>query len=165
MTFKVELDLSQHTQPATPEGVGCGWQGGETPPLIPRKGDPMPRKSRAAAGNNSHVLRHHAIRVFVSDSEYTLLRSRAGRTPLSGFLRRAGLGVSLEKNEALMPIVQQIARVGNNLNQIARALNIGNKTGSSIHLARIAVLLVMIERDLGNVLQDFLKRQGKSFRD
>jgi len=64
-----------------------------------------------------------------------------------------------------MPLILQIARVGNNLNQIARALNIGNKTGSSIHLAKIAVLLVVIERDLGNVLQDFLKRQGKSLRD
>lgn len=125
----------------------------------------MPRKSRSAAGNKSNVLRHHAIRVFVSDSEYTLLRSRAGRTPLSGFLRRVGLGVSLEKNEALMPIVQQISRIGNNLNQIARAINIANKVGSFVHVAKIAVLLGVIERDLRNVLQDFLKGQGKSFRD
>jgi len=124
----------------------------------------MPRKSRSAAGKKSDVLRHHAVRVFMSDSEYSLLRSRAGQTPLSGFLRRAGLGVSSGKNEALLPLILQIARLGNNLNQIARSLNIGNKTGSSIDLAKIAVLLGTIERNLGNVLQDFRKGQGKGKR-
>ncbi|MHB8370983.1 MAG: plasmid mobilization relaxosome protein MobC [Leptospirales bacterium] len=96
--------------------------------------------------------------------ELALLQSRAGGRPISAFLRESGLNVTERKSEALLPLILQIARVWNNLNQIARDLNSRHKTGSSIHLVEVAVRLRGIEKDLGNVLQDIRKGQGKGER-
>jgi hypothetical protein len=127
----------------------------------------MARHSRSSSGTNK-VLRICSVRVFLSDSEHEALRGRAGKTALSRYLRERGLGECPKKdrkNEDINPLIQQFARVGNNLNQIARVFNVARVEGKAIYIVRFLAGLTSIEREMSDVVQNFCKRRGKGERD
>ncbi len=135
--------------------------------MNPRKGKMMARHSRSSSGTNK-VLRIRSVRVFLSDSEHEALRGRAGKMALSCYLRESGLGEGpkkVRKNEDINTLIQQFARVGNNLNQIARVFNVARVEGKGIHIVRFLVGIASIEQEMANALQNFCKRKGKSERD
>ena len=128
----------------------------------------MSRYSRSTAGTKVKTLRVHSVRVFLSETEHEALRRRAGKKALSLYLREVGLGEcirSVRKNEEIAEIVQQIAKLGNNLNQIARIFNVARVEGKTIYIVRFLAGLMSIEREMKDVMQDFRKRTGKSERD
>jgi hypothetical protein len=71
--------------------------------------------------------RNHCIRF--SEDEWQEIRERATRCGLSfgGYLRQLGLGFTPREHPAALDseAAYQLARMGNNLNQIARAANSG----------------------------------------
>ena len=83
-------------------------------------------------------LRSKSIKIRVSEQEKSALLSRAGDMTLADFLRELGLGrdpVPQPKQEKSRKfrdpppvdpaLLREIARIGNNLNQLARASNAG----------------------------------------
>ena len=100
----------------------------ETPPRV--RPNTRPKPNRGAAGGRT---KFHALRL--SESELVLLQARAAESGLSvsSYLRASALGdagprarraPTIEK-ELLGAAIAELNRVGNNINQIARALNIG----------------------------------------
>jgi hypothetical protein len=67
------------------------------------------------------------IRVRLSEEDLGTLRSRAGGQPISTYLRQAGLGRDRRSKipAANLEIAGQLARVGNNVNQLVRLAHTG----------------------------------------
>lgn len=108
------------------------------------------------------------MRIFLSDSEHEVLRGRAGKTALSRYLRETGLGQcpnKVRKNEEINSLIQQLARLGNNLNQIARVFNLARVEGKAIYIVRFLAGLMSIEREIRDVVQNFCERTRKGERD
>lgn len=93
----------------------------------------QPRRKPANRGKAGG--RTHGKLVWLTEAENTLLESRATESGLSvaSYLRASALGdagprarrsPTIEK-EALGAAIAELNRVGNNVNQIARALNVG----------------------------------------
>lgn len=57
------------------------------------------------------------------------------------------------KTQGEVEIVQQLAKIGNNLNQLTRQINTSAKIGESIELVKISAYLYSLESQLTNVLQ------------
>ena len=57
------------------------------------------------------------------------------------------------KTQGEVEIVQQLAKIGNNLNQLTRKINTSAKSGESIELVKISAYLYSLESQLTNVLQ------------
>ena len=57
------------------------------------------------------------------------------------------------KTQGEVEIVQQLAKIGNNLNQLTRKINTSAKVGESIELVKISAYLYSIDSQLTNVLQ------------
>ncbi len=57
------------------------------------------------------------------------------------------------KTQGEVEIVQQLAKIGNNLNQLTRKINTSAKVGESIELVKISAYLYSLESQLTNVLQ------------
>lgn len=55
-------------------------------------------------------------------------------------------------------LLRQVACAGNNLNQIARAVNAANLTGAQIHPGDILAELAIIERQLRHLLHETAQR-------
>ncbi len=49
-------------------------------------------------------------------------------------------------------MIRELAKIGNNLNQIARSLNQCSKNGSLVQVIEVTLVLKSIERDLSHVL-------------
>jgi hypothetical protein len=91
-------------------------------------------------------MRHSVIRFRASDEERNdlLARANARGLSLSELVRRSGLGVRMptarfDQRQALLltKLIGQLAHVGSNLNQIARAANARRLTGHSDELSAI----------------------------
>ncbi|WP_326719834.1 MobC family plasmid mobilization relaxosome protein [Streptomyces sp. NBC_00243] len=123
--------------------VGDAANGGGPPPE-----KPAPQRKRRATKNRSrkrspksHVnKRVHVCSVRLNDEEKTLLATAAtaARTSLPAFLARSGLAAANDLNATAAAIAgrrelvseffaarRHLGHVGNNLNQLARALNSG----------------------------------------
>lgn len=160
--------LSQYTQHATPKGWHVVTGKGASAPFEPPERKKMARYSRRSAGKRTKILRHHSVRVFLSDTEHEALRRRAGKMALSRYLRETGLGeckTKIMKNEEIRSLIQQFARLGNNLNQIARVFNVARLEGRAIYIVRFLAGMTSIEREISDVVQNFFSRKRKGHRD
>ena len=77
-------------------------------------------------------MRSKSIKIRVSEQEKSALLSRAGSMTLADFMRETALGRELvpqrkfrEPPPADPALLRELARIGNNLNQLARASNAG----------------------------------------
>ena len=97
--------------------------------------------------------RERVIKIRCTDAEYDALVERSTKLRLAEWIRETCLGVPA-KRAAPLPTVspelqRQLTGVGNNLNQIARAVNQGK--WSSIDKSRVITELVSIERHLTEI--------------
>jgi len=73
------------------------------------------------------VIRNKEIKIRMTDAEHRRLLDRANGKPLASWLRDVGMG----ERELILPtipkcdpnLLRQITAIGNNINQIARAMN------------------------------------------
>lgn len=97
--------------------------------------------------------RTRTIKVRVTDDERDRLKDLCARKELARWMREYCLGAEPEPDDRpyVKPppvdpaMLRQLAGIGNNLNQVARAVN---KDGDSLNQVQITGLLVAIEREL-----------------
>lgn len=135
---------------------------GSASPWIPnRKGNCM-----ANARNRGAKARNVSRNIWLSPAEDLALRERAGKTPLSTWLRELALGqptppaAMSRRNsvsiiaEAMAPLERAIARVGNNLNQIARQANANALAGRAIDVIQIRVALASVSAEMRQIREE-----------
>jgi hypothetical protein len=97
--------------------------------------------------------RERVIKIRCTDAEYDKLVERSTKLRLAEWIRETCLGVPA-KRAAPLPTVspeltRQLAGIGNNLNQLARAVNRSDL--SNIDKSRVITELVSIERHLSEI--------------
>jgi hypothetical protein len=120
----------------------------------------------ANARNRGAKARNISRNIWLSSAEDAALRERAGKQPLSAWLRDLALGQStppatkLRRNnlsiiaEAMAPLERAIAKVGNNLNQIARQGNAEALAGRAIDVVLIRVALASIWAEMRQIREE-----------
>lgn len=92
--------------------------------------------------------RQHILKIRLSSSERAHLQTVFPQRAVGTSLRALALGQSLPRRnevaEGKRDVCVQLARIGNNLNQIAHGINCAVLTGDAIDAVRIAVELAAI---------------------
>ena len=89
-----------------------------------------------------------------TEAEISEIRDKASQAGLkvSAFLREAGLGTELRKARRTTPVqeetVRELAKIGSNVNQIARAMNKLAMKETRVDVVRLYAELCAIEREL-----------------
>jgi len=98
------------------------------------------------------------LKVRVSESEYSEIEKRKPENlALADWLRSLALGEEIQIKRQRRPVpvadpklIMHWAKIGGNINQIARALNQSNKIGEPVSLAQILAVLTSIESQIKN---------------
>lgn len=102
-------------------------------------------------------IRERHIQIRLTDAELNDIKTRAGKLGTSTFLRQLALDQKIEQpkpkakkiiHAADPELVRHVAWVGNNMNQIAKHLNLGNQVDNEVLMT-----LVNIQADLDTELQ------------
>ena len=102
-------------------------------------------------------IRNRHIQIRLTDAEFDEIKIRAGELGTSTFLRRLALSQKIEQpkkkakkiiHTADPELVRHVAWIGNNINQIAKRLNLGSHVDNEILMT-----LVKIQADLDAELQ------------
>lgn len=102
-------------------------------------------------------IRDRHIQIRLTDTEFNDIKTRAGELGTSTFLRQLALGQKIEQpkgkakkiiHAADPELVRHVAWIGNNINQIAKHLNLGNHVNNEVLMT-----LVKIQADLDAELQ------------
>jgi len=117
-------------------------------------GDGMPKP-------NPRALRSKAIHIRCSDAELADWRRKAGPYSLSEFLRRQLDNAPATKRRSVPEVdsrlLAAVARAGNNLNQIARAMNADRRQRHGITAIAVLAELVVIDRTLHGLLKAHIR--------
>ena len=109
---------------------------------------------------NPSAHRKLSLHVRCTAAERDLWKAKAQvlRVPLSRYLRDMLNDAPMAKRRAPPPVdarlLQQIAAAGNNLNQIARSVNLTAKLMKPLDAISLQVELLIIERTLGELLAE-----------
>ena len=108
----------------------------------------------------SRAVRQLVLRVRCTEDERAdwLHKARAEERPLSDYARHV-LSAEPMRRRARPPkvdpvLLAAVARAGNNLNQIARALNVDRKAGRAIDLIAVRTLLMALDRQLAGIVKE-----------
>lgn len=106
------------------------------------------------------VVRELVLRVRCSEGEHAawLCKARAQERSLSDYARHV-LSAEPMKRRARPPeadpvLLAAVGRAGNNLNQIARAMNSDHKAGRAIDLIAVRTLLMALDRQLAEIVAE-----------
>ena len=99
------------------------------------------------------------LKVRVSESEYSEIEKRKPENlALADWLRSLALGEEIQIKRKRRPVpkadpelIRHWAKIGSNINQIARALNYANKIGEPVNLTQILSVLLSIENQIENL--------------
>lgn len=98
--------------------------------------------------------RKRIIRVRVNDIEFAQLQEKAGAVRISPFLRTLGLGYQPRKKptpKADPVLIRELARLGNNLNQLTKTANQMRAQGEHLDALRLLSALHDIEDELEQI--------------
>lgn len=130
--------------------IGGTCEGGQASPSNPNH----PQNACAKKGLSETVI----FRCTVAEKAALVAKAQAAGVPNATLMREA-LGLVDAKRRKPLPradpkLILAVARVGGNLNQLSRWVNIATKSGraSSIDALKVAARLVVIERQLTEVL-------------
>lgn len=125
-------------------------------------------------------IRGHIIKIRVNDKELAAIQARAGESATAEWLRNLAMGFPLDSmkrptrhraritqasNPERSMLIREIARIGSNLNQVARAVNSCRSSRAPIDLLLVAAQLAAIWEELKRVQQNFQARKGTSCGD
>lgn len=105
-------------------------------------------------------MRDLLLRVRCSEEERTawLCKARAQERSLSEYARCVLSAEPLQRRarppEVDPVLLAAVGRAGNNLNQIARAINVDRKAGRSIDLIAVRTLLMALDRQLAEIVTE-----------
>lgn len=108
----------------------------------------------------SQAVRRFVLRVRCTEAERAdwLHKARAEESPLSEYTRRVLSSEPMQRRarppEVDPMLLAAVARAGNNLNQIARALNVERKAGRAIDLIAVRTLLMTLDRQLTGIVTE-----------
>ena len=114
----------------------------------------------ATARNRGKNARNISLNIWLSSAEKTALKERAGALRVSVWLRSLGLGQPMRASQSLRhgrvnaidavmaPILMAVAKIGNNLNQLARQVNSDSAAGRAIEVVEIRLALASIWSEL-----------------
>lgn len=102
--------------------------------------------------NNKPNKRSREISIRVTDSELQQLHNRKTEATLAGWLRNLGLGVPPIK-QADPNLVRALGRIGSNLNQTAKHVNINKELDQNV-LKQIESIRDLISELLDDNLRD-----------
>ncbi len=106
------------------------------------------------------VVRDLVLRVRCSEDERAawLHKARAQERSLSDYARHLLSGEPMQRRarppEVDPVLLAAVGRAGNNLNQIARAMNIDRKAGRAIDLIAVRTLLMALDRQLAEIVTE-----------
>lgn len=106
------------------------------------------------------VVRELVLRVHCSQDERVawLRKARAQERSLSDYARHLLSGEPMQRRarppEVDPVLLAAVGRAGNNLNQIARALNVDRKVGRAIDLIAVRTLLMRLDRQLAEIVAE-----------
>lgn len=113
------------------------------------KREPKPRVVREL------VLR---VRCTSDERDVWLRKARAQERSLSDFARHVLSSEPMQRRarppEVDPVLLAAVGRAGNNLNQIARALNVDRKAGRAIDLIAVWTLLMALDRQLSDIVAE-----------
>jgi hypothetical protein len=99
--------------------------------------------------------RKHVLKVRFSDDEWDKVRACYPKRKVASGIRDLALGQPPPRNGPALEVrrekINALARIGNNLNQVAHALNAANLVGRKIDLVQVFAKLVEIQTDLNNL--------------
>lgn len=113
------------------------------------KRDPQPR-----------AVRELILRVRCSEDERSawLRKAQAQERSLSEYARHVLSAEPMQRRarppEVDTALLAAVGRAGNNLNQIARAMNIDRKAGRAIDLIAVRTLLMALDRQLAEIVAE-----------
>lgn len=123
------------------------------------------RGARQVAGMSNRELKPRVVRELVLRVRCTaderaawLSKARAQERSLSDYARHL-LSAEPMQRRARPPevdpvLLAAVGRAGNNLNQIARAINVDRKAGRSIDLIAVCTLLLTLDRQLSDIVAE-----------
>lgn len=96
------------------------------------------------------------LEIALSEEEYAALHARKTKARLAEWVREVALAQQpIHKPQPIDPrLLYELNRIGTNLNQIARSLNLDKLLGSPIDVVKIATLLHSIDTELKAVCRD-----------
>ena len=110
---------------------------------------------------NPRALRSKAIHIRCSDAELIDWRRKAGPYSLSVFLRRQLDNAPVTKRRSVPEVDSRLlaamARAGNNLNQIARAMNADRRQRHRVTAIAVLAELVVIDRKLRGLIKEHIR--------
>ena len=110
---------------------------------------------------NPRTLRSKAIHIRCSESELADWRCKAGPYSLSEYLRHQLDNAPATKRRSVPEVdsrlLAAVARAGNNLNQIARAVNADRRQRHRITAIAVLAELVVIDRTLRGLLKEHIR--------
>ena len=135
-----------------------------TPPETPQKstalhGDIMEYKAKINHAKKRKV-REHRVEVRLSDDELAQLKN-ANAPSIARFLRESALS-AVNKQEIQVPqftkldrdFLLELSRIGNNINQISRAINTDIASSRPLDAARLLHLLIGIDQVIKELRDD-----------
>lgn len=120
----------------------------------------------ANARNRGVNARNISMNIWLSAIEKRALAERAGSQRVSVWLRELGLGQPANMSHsarrervsttttALGPLVQAIARIGNNLNQLARQVNTDSLAGRPLDVIEVRMALRSMRASLQQIQEE-----------
>lgn len=106
------------------------------------------------------AIRDKHIQIRLTADEVAQIKNRAGDLGSSTFLRQLGLGQKIEQpkskpttiiHSADPDLVRNVAWIGNNINQIAKHLNSGNKLDNDVLMA-VVELQATLDAELKRIM-------------
>ena len=123
----------------------------------------------AIVRNRGKNARNVSQKIWLSSEEAERVKAAAGDVPVASWLRDLALGQPSKPRPPLMqrkaqerspknaayiqPLALAVARVGNNLNQLARAVNIDLKERNPMDAVLVATQLAQIRREMREELR------------
>lgn len=100
---------------------------------------------------------HMKIRVMASEKAQIAENARAAQQSLSAFVRQCALGRRVRQDPFVRELVRHVARIGSNINQIARAANMHMLKSDAVD---VILALGGIEAELQNIVSTAKQREA-----
>lgn len=110
--------------------------------------------------------RNVSLNIWLSPAEKAALKERAGALPVSVWLRALALGQPVRAalsphrgrvnaiDAVMAPLLREVARIGNNLNQLARQVNSNSIAGNAIDAVELLFALATIGSEVSAILKE-----------
>jgi hypothetical protein len=99
--------------------------------------------------------RKHVVKLRFSDDELKRVRACFVKRKVASSIRSLALGQPPPRHNPMLEVrrelVRDVARIGNNLNQLARGVNQANLSGSQIDTLRLLAKLIEIQEAVQNL--------------